>query len=382
MIQTHDNQNNCNSKNKECKRAIIRIYSFPSPDSFVNPYLKMFYKHLSAYGYEWRGAISFNRKWFRENINKCDVLHINWPEHIWANHRWPVAFWRIVNTSYLLIRAKLAKKVIVLTIHNLSAHGNNNIFVRLGNIIMSRICDIAISHSYWAATETVKMFKCDPAKVIVMFHGTYNGEYPQPQSRDKTCQHYGLKEGVPIVGFFGFIRRYKGVGTLVNAFTNEIKAQLLIAGRFLHAHDHESFLEMEQRSSLDMVTIFKNLSSQEFSDLMNACAMIVLPYKEVTGSGVLLAALTFGKPVIVSDQPYFKEIMGREPKAFLTFKTNDSVSLKEAIEQMLASDLTEASQAAKRLADIYKWEEVIKPVAVRLDEIMENKYHIKRKKTS
>jgi glycosyltransferase involved in cell wall biosynthesis len=51
------------------------------------------------------------------------------------------------------------------------------------------------------------------------------------------------------------------------------------------------------------------LDDDQIQYFLNAADVVVLPYKKLTNSGVLFLAMSFGKPVICSDQGSASEII-------------------------------------------------------------------------
>ena len=62
---------------------------------------------------------------------------------------------------------------------------------------------------------------------------------------------------------------------------------------------------------------------QVVSDLLHAADAVLLPYRRITGSGVLLQALTAGVGVVASDLPYFREVLAPEPDAGVFIRAGD-----------------------------------------------------------
>ena len=89
---------------------------------------------------------------------------------------------------------------------------------------------------------------------------------------------------------------------------------------------------------------------------MGASDAALLPYRNVTGSAVLLTALGFGRGVITSDLPYFREMLEGEPDAGLTVSGSDPFRWAAAIESFLARDADARNAAALRLAERYSWD--------------------------
>jgi glycosyltransferase involved in cell wall biosynthesis len=79
--------------------------------------------------------------------------------------------------------------------------------------------------------------------------------------------------------------------------------------------------------------------------------VVVLPYLEIYSSGVLLRALGYGKPVIVSNLPAFLEVVDSN-NSFI-FKSGSSFSLENVIrESLLNPRLREQKKvSAKKLVE-------------------------------
>ena len=64
--------------------------------------------------------------------------------------------------------------------------------------------------------------------------------------------------------------------------------------------------------------------------------IVVLPYRRIYQSGVLMMSLCYKKPVIVSDLPSFKEIIVDQENGVF-FSSDDSVSLAHAVSKLIAA---------------------------------------------
>ena len=65
-----------------------------------------------------------------------------------------------------------------------------------------------------------------------------------------------------------------------------------------------------------------------------AADLVVLPYKKIYQSGVLVMTLSYGKPALVSDLPPLKEVVTDMQTAFL-FESENSISLAEKLNLIL-----------------------------------------------
>jgi len=111
--------------------------------------------------------------------------------------------------------------------------------------------------------------------------------------------------------FFGFVRAYKGLDTLLKAIAilRDRNIALTIAGEFWS--DKEDYLVLIRDLHLeDKVEILdRYLSDQEMSLCFSRADLVVLPYKRSLTSGVIATAYGFRKPVLATDVGGFGEIV-------------------------------------------------------------------------
>jgi len=113
--------------------------------------------------------------------------------------------------------------------------------------------------------------------------------------------------------FFGFIRAYKGLDLLLEAFSDErikkLPLKLLVAGEFYE--DQKTYLEIIKNHNLeDKVLLFNDfIPDSEVNLFFSACDLVAQPYKTATQSGVTQVAYHFEKPMIVTNVGGLAEIV-------------------------------------------------------------------------
>ena len=122
--------------------------------------------------------------------------------------------------------------------------------------------------------------------------------------------------------FFGRIEAYKGIEYLIRAFKranlNE-DVKLVIAGKG----------ELNY-SSKDEQIVYLNryIKDEEIAHLYKNASCIVYPYISATQSGVLSLATYFNKPILSSNIPFFREILGSDYIGFFEPSNVDSLTKK------------------------------------------------------
>ena len=127
---------------------------------------------------------------------------------------------------------------------------------------------------------------------------------------DKTPEP--IIEGVKLL-FFGSIILYKGLDLLILAL-EELKAtgvnniSLTIAGKGAFWEDCKPLIKTPEMFNLQV----RFIENEEIPDLMSTHHFLVLPYRDVTQSGPLVAALGYGLPVIAPKMGSFMDVFNDE----------------------------------------------------------------------
>jgi beta-1,4-mannosyltransferase len=378
----------------------IKIASLPGRGNPYNPYVDLFYDALAPHGIELAGELKINIDWLRENSHHLDAIHLHWPETLWRNfepakpgrvHRFlrtriPGA-WRLIKymdqiktlpwypeqfplinkfKGFLYFRKFLAIAQrsnirIIWTLHNIENHEGNELIDRLGYHYLSRKVDLIIFHSGFSKSEYTARYRLMKQSVI-MPHGNYDGVYPAPRPKNIILEETGLRNNLPIISCLGMLRNYKGLDTAceaIAALNGEV--QFLCAG-WPHSSFDIDALRHQINKLPNAVLLPRFLSDQEFADYVSISDALLLPYRKITGSGALLAALTLSTGVIASDLPYFHEVLGEKTEAGVLVPPEDSSALAENIRQYLSIPADVRDMAARHLAEQYNWAKMVAPV--------------------
>lgn len=143
--------------------------------------------------------------------------------------------------------------------------------------------------------------------------------------------------------FFGFIRDYKGLDLLIEAFADErlreFPVKLLVAGEYYSSP--EPYLELIKKNNLeDWIELRTDFIPDDQVNLyFSAADMVVQPYKSATQSGVTQIGYHFNKPMLVTNVGGLSEIIpdgkvgyvvepesGKIADALVDFYRNDRVA--------------------------------------------------------
>ncbi len=134
-------------------------------------------------------------------------------------------------------------------------------------------------------------------------HPPYDVFSRAPISRDLARERLGLAKDEPVLLFFGFVRRYKGLRHLIQALPEvrqRLPVKLLVVGEFWE--DARPYYELVRQLGVeDAVQFYSDyIPNEEVGVYFSAADVVMLPYLEATQSGVAQIALGFEKPMIAT----------------------------------------------------------------------------------
>jgi glycosyltransferase involved in cell wall biosynthesis len=137
--------------------------------------------------------------------------------------------------------------------------------------------------------------------------------YGEPVARDTALKSLGLSPGDKHILFFGFIRAYKGLDLLIEAFADprlrNRKLKLIVAGEFYE--DDKPYREQISRNGLEKEVVFFDHFIKDDQVPLFFCSsdLVVQPYKSATQSGVTQVAFHYEKPMLVTGVGGLREIV-------------------------------------------------------------------------
>ena len=151
--------------------------------------------------------------------------------------------------------------------------------------------------------EGLKLIKKD-AKLKIIPHPIYSvfKELYTNNGNNKLRSSLGLKSTDKLILFFGYVRKYKGLKYLIKSMPkvlNEINnCHLLIVGEFYEDENKYRKLIKELGVSQNIKIINKYIPNEEVGNYFTSSDVVVLPYTQISQSGVVQIAYGFKKPVI------------------------------------------------------------------------------------
>jgi glycosyltransferase involved in cell wall biosynthesis len=228
--------------------------------------------------------------------------------------------------------------------------------------------DAVIAHSEHGARRLREVVGLDPARVRVIHHGAFDYLTRLPEERPLPPELQGA-EG-PVILFFGLLRPYKGIDTLLEAFRRVEGAELWIAGN--PRMDLEPLRRLAAEAPGRVRTLPRFVEDAEIPAILRRADLVVLPYRDVEHSGVLYAALAFGKPLVLSAVGGFPEVA--EQGAARLVPPEDPTALAATLSELIDDERARvelAAASARAAAGPYSWDETARQTLALYRELLE-----------
>jgi len=281
---------------------------------------------------------------------KGKIIHLQW---------WTTFLFIFYFPMLLLARAR--RKKIIVQVHNVLPHEAKPWDKKLTSLIL-RMADKIILHTETMREMLISTLPEVKNKIEIIPYGPLS-LYPDPGISQKEAKKaIDVSPDSKVVLFFGNIRQYKGVETLLEAFREVLlsypDATLVIAGRVWGKKDPWTEL-IGSLGIQDRVRFMAGyISGEKVPVLFKAADVVVLPYKKFSSlSGVAMVALGFGKALVLSNVGSLREI---SPDSEVLFKPNDSKDLKRALLRVLGDESFQKrlETKAREIASHFSWESV------------------------
>ena len=172
--------------------------------------------------------------------------------------------------------------------------------------------------------------------------------------------------------FFGLLRPYKGLETLLRAFQQVKGAELWIVGNPRMDVEPLRRLAADAPGRVRFVTRF--VEDAEMPPIFRRADVLALPYRDAEHSGVLYTGLAFGKPLVLSAVGGFPEVAAGGAAKLVP--PGDPDALAATLSELVADPdaRAELSTAARAAASgPYSWDAVASQTLALYRKLMESR---------
>lgn len=201
---------------------------------------------------------------------------------------------------------------VVATIHDVESFSGKYNIDKASNIISS--VDKVIAHNEVSKQALITMISLPPAAISVVPHGNYIDTIDVVPTKNIARKKIGLSNEDKVILFFGQIKKVKGLDTLLLSLSDVIKQyprlKLVIAGK-VWKDDFNVYEKIiyENNLSQNILSHIRYINDNDVPNYYSAADLVILPYRKIYQSGVLLMAMSYTVPVLVSDIPGMIEII-------------------------------------------------------------------------
>jgi glycosyltransferase involved in cell wall biosynthesis len=319
-----------------------------------NPYLILLAQSLRDLGHDVTFVQQCSPQWLWLNRSTTDVLHFHWVQYFYNSSRKEISTLWAIFFFFKLILAKMFGYRIVWTVHNLLPHercpGPADHIARRSLILLA---DALVVHCRAAGTAVTRTFH-RKRNIQVIPHGHYIHWYAGDLSREdaRSLLHIPPEEYVYL--YFGFIRPYKGVETLIETFKTLPSGYLVIAGRPCDAATEKAIRDRTERHARIRLSL-GFIPDDQVQGLFACADAIVLPFTDVLTSGSAILALSMGKPVIVPESGCLPELV--QDRLGILFDPRDPLGLAKAL-MSIPHRPYESAHITARVAELLDWQHI------------------------
>ena len=180
------------------------------------------------------------------------------------------------------------------------------------HLIFKTLSDRVYVFSETAGREILGEYAFLATRLTVLKHGHFLDLPAESPTAQEARKAEGWDPGLFYILFFGQIKTSKGLDLLLQAMNRiqDPEIHLVIAGSSRDL-DPQSLIRQEVDPGVRHRIHLRNRyhSDVERDSLFKACDVLVLPYRHIYNSGVLIMGLSYGQTVLASDLPANREII-------------------------------------------------------------------------
>ena len=236
----------------------------------------------------------------------------------------------------LIYRYKASATPVVATFHTVLPEPNP-----VQHLIMSTMCrelNAVIVHEESHRENLIKVYGAAEANVHLIPHGARDLPLV-PDAKEKLG--FAGKKVILLAGYFRPSKGFDRMGVLFPRVLEQVPEALLVVSgkvRVLEYSEYRKHLfeAISQSPAKKHIEVLRGQFPQHtFDTILSAADIMLFPYTAGAQSGVMAHAMTFGKPVVTSELPAFRDIV---EKAGIGFSASSDEEYIAAMIKLLTDD--------------------------------------------
>lgn len=210
---------------------------------------------------------------------------------------------------------------------------------------------VAMSES---VKEDIIMLKPD-ARILLREHPLYS-HFGEIVDKAFALGKLNIPKGKKNILFFGFIREYKGLDILLEAFSHlDDSYQLIIAGENYGSFEKYQNLIDNLPNKHSVFPFIRYINDDEVPLFFASSDVVCLPYRSATQSGITAVSFHFEKPVIATNVGGLKETIQHGKTGIIAEYPSPELILN-AIKDFYSLPADQWSRAISELKEKLSWE--------------------------
>lgn len=253
---------------------------------------------------------------------------------------------------------------IVVTVHDVESFSTGSDAPLLGLIF--RLTDRLVVHNDFSRKEVVRLLEGlgISREIFVIPHGNYL-PYVKSVGRDEACARLGISPDKKVILFFGQIKKVKGLEVLIEAMPKILAAHpdavLLIAGK-VWKDNFDQYEQLVRRLGIQGAVMqhIRYIDDELVGNYYSAADLVVLPYRRIYQSGVLLMAMSYGAATLSSRLEPMQEVVDEGYNGLL-FEAGNSEDLALVASKALDGSVRHiGAQAIEKMKRAHDWSTIAK----------------------
>lgn len=244
---------------------------------------------------------------------------------------------------------------IAITAHDVESFARKYSDNAIGRILAK--ADKVIAHNDISRKELQKHANLSMEKIAIIPHGNYLNTIPKSPSPAEARKILNLTLNSPVLLFFGQIKEVKGLDVLLQALPPVIakfpSLKLVIAGK-VWKDDFSKYEKIIRANRLqeNIDLHIRYIPDKDVATFYRSADLVVLPYRRIYQSGVLLMAMSYSIPVLASDLEGMVEIISEGVNGYI-FENGNIEQLSFKLINILSNPI-EADKVALHSTEFVK----------------------------
>jgi len=275
-----------------------------------------------------------------------EIIHIHWI------YIFPFSFLMKIFVGF----SKMLGYKMVWTIHNILPHEPTEKDVEKSRWLYENV-DYRFIHYKSNLGKLKRILNVELKNIEVIFHPVFIDSYPNEINSEEAKKELKIPKDKKVLLCFGMIRKYKGMELFADALEKLGDEYIgIIAGKGVN-EEVLKYLKKKEKKLNNFMLVDEYVQDDKVQVYFNACDVVVLPYTNITTSGVVLLAYAFRKPVITTNLGGMPEVVV-EKETGLLIPPNDVEALTKAINKIYAMDYKKMGENAYNMARKFTWEKL------------------------